>query len=234
VLTQTSLYGKLDYMKDELKEYMDRPKRYDNIDGTGEMAFGLMALGFTLLGYLQTILPKDSFWKRGSSGMLLFFVILLPMFGLILWIPKVIKKRITWPRTGYVKYCVGGKARKSFWAVMAAVAAVSAIAAACLAWLMRVDSRHDWISLLWLGNVAIYATGYAFWIYRMERNHPWKWLVSLFMALGLLVIGLIGPGNFIEVSRPVTLFVGLTWFGSGMATLYLYIRHNQPPAPEAE
>jgi hypothetical protein len=222
-------------MKDEIQNYMERPKRYENSDGTGEMVYGLMVLGYTLLGYLQTVLPKDSFWKRGSSGMLLFFVVLLPMFGLMLWIPKVIKRRITWPRTGYVKYRVWGKARKSFWIVMAAVAAVSAIAAAGLAWLMRVDSRHDWISLVWMGNVPLLVAVYALFTWRIfGRLQPWKWLVLLFMVLGLLAIALIVPSDLVDLRWLMLLFIGLTLLASGGATLYLYIRHTQPPAPEVE
>jgi len=84
------------------------------------------------------------------------------------------------------------------------------------------------------GYLAFWVPLYAFWIWRMRGGHPWKWLVLLFMALGLLVIGLTGPGNFIEGARPVMLFVGLVWVISGGATLYLYIRHTKPPAPEAE
>ncbi len=210
---------------------MGRPKRYDNIDGTGEMVFGLMALGFTLLGYLQAVLPEDSMWRHGFASMLLFFAFILLMVGLMLWVPKTIKKRITWPRTGYVAYRRGGK---SWWTAMVALAAFSAIIAAGFGCLMRFDRRHDWISLLWMGGVATYAAGYAFWIYRMERDHPWKWLVLLFMALGLLAITLIAPGDFVGLWRPMLLFVGLTWLGSGGATLYLYIRHTQPPALQAE
>jgi hypothetical protein len=30
------------------------------------------------------------------------------------------------------------------------------------------------------------------------------------------------------------LFVGLVWLMSGAATLCLYVRHTQPPAPDAE
>jgi MFS family permease len=218
-------------MKDELQNYMDRPKRYDNIDGTGEMAFGLMALGYTFLNYLQAGLPEDSMWRHGFASMLLFFAVILLMFGLILWVPKAIKKRITWPRTGYVARRVGGK---SWWTAMVGAAAFSAVIAAGVGCLMRFDRRHDWIRLSWMGAVAIYAAGYAFWIYRMERHHPWKWLVLLFMALGLLAIALIAPADFVGLWRPMLLFVGLTWLGSGGATLYLYIRHTQPPAPEAE
>jgi len=210
---------------------MGRPKRYDNIDGTGEMAFGLMALGYTFLNYVQAGLPENSMWRHGFASMLLFFAGLLLMFGLILWVPKAIKKRITWPRTGYVAYRVGGK---SWWTAMVAIAAVSVVIAAGFGCLMRFDRQHDWMGLLWMGAAALYAAAYAVWIYRTERHHPWKWLVLLFMALGLLAIALIAPADFVGLWRPMLLFVGLTWLGSGGATLYLYIRHTQPPAPEAE
>jgi hypothetical protein len=99
---------------------------------------------------------------------------------------------------------------------------------------MRFGWRHDPISFLWMGAVAIYAAGYAFWICRMGREHPWKWLVLLFMALGLLAIALIAPAGFVGLWRPMLLFVGLTWLASGGATLFLYIRRTQPPAPETQ
>jgi len=96
------------------------------------------------------------------------------------------------------------------------------------------DRRHDWMNLLWMGIVAICVVAYAFWIHRFSREHPWKWLVLLFMALGLLAIALIAPADFVGLWRPMLLFVGLAWIGSGAATLYLYIRHTQAPAPETE
>src|ERR1035438_7517175 len=99
---------------------------------------------------------------------------------------------------------------------------------------MESTRRHDWISLQRMCYLAVWVPVYAFWIYRMERHHPWKWLVLFFMALGLLAIGLIGHGDIAELGRPVGLFLGLTWLGSGAATLYLYIRHTQPSAPEIE
>ena len=221
-------------MRNELQNYMGRPKRYSNIDGTGEMAFGLMALGFTLLGYLQTVLPKNSTWNHGFVGVLFMYAVLLPVLGLILWVPRTIKRHITWPRTGYVKFHTTGESRRRWWTWMVASAVISAVIAAGVACLARFDRRHDWISLLWLGNVAVFVAGYTFWIFRMERDHPWKWLVALLMALGLLAIALIVPGDIAGLRWLMLLFVGLMWLGSGGATLYLYIRHTQPPTPDAE
>jgi len=54
------------------------------------------------------------------------------------------------------------------------------------------------------------------------------------MALGLLVIGLLGPGDVIQVEQPVLSFVGLVWFISGAATLASYLRRTQAPAAGAE
>ena len=89
-------------MRNELQNYLERPKRYNNIDGTGEMAMGLMGLGFTFLNYLSAVLPKNSMWRHGFPSMVLFVGGLLLMFGVLHWGPKAIKKHITWPRTGYV------------------------------------------------------------------------------------------------------------------------------------
>jgi hypothetical protein len=82
--------------------------------------------------------------------------------------------------------------------------------------------------------LAVYAATYAFWIFFMGREHSWKWGVLVFMTIGLLVIGLPVGGDYFKVWRQVALFVGLVWLGSGAATLYLYLRHTQPPAQGAE
>jgi hypothetical protein len=214
-------------MNNELQNYLELPKRYNNIDGTGEMAMGLMGLGFTFLNYLSSVLPKDSMWRHGFPSMVLFAGGLLLMFGVLHWGPKVIKQHITWPRTGYVAYRVGGK---SWWTMMT-VAVVLGAVPACL---ICFDRRHDWRSLTWMGNVVIFAVGYGYWICRFSREHSWKWFVLLFMALGLFAIALIAPADFKGLWRPMLAFVCLTWLGSGAATLYLYIRHTQPPAQKAE
>jgi hypothetical protein len=238
LLTQTGWRYKLVCMNITPQDLMERPKRYDSIDGTGEMVFGMMALGFTLLGHLQTVLPAHSMWRNGFAGLLLMYAVLLATIGIMHGVSKAIKKHITWPRTGYVKYRAGGKARKSLWAVMIVVgivsAAIAAVIGAGLSLLTGYDKQHDWTNCVWMGNVAINMAAYAFWIYRMERHHHWKWLILLFMVLGLVAIALIAPADLLGLWRPMLLFVGLGWIASGIVTLYLYVRHTPPPAPEAE
>ena len=113
------------------------------------------------------------------------------------------------------------------------------IKVAGLACLVAIQKRHLG-AMMWLvgvgyvGYLGLWVLLYAFWIWRMGGANRWKWLGLLFMALGLLVLGLLGPDDVIALVRPVMLFVGLVWFGSGAITLCLYLRHTQPPAPEAE
>jgi len=191
------------------------------------MGMGMMFLGFALLNHLQAVLPKDSMWRHGFANLLLFFGGVLLMLGLILWISKAIKKHITWPRTGYVAFRRGGK---YYWKAIA-VASIGGAGSVCL---IVLAMRHDAMSLVGAVYLAMLVGAYAIFIYRFSREHPWKWLVLLFMVLGLFAMTLIFPGKMVESWQPAMFFVGLTWLVSGVATLYLYLRHTQPPAPEAE
>jgi hypothetical protein len=232
-------------------------KRYDNIDGTGEMLMGLMVLGFGLLGYLQSILPKDSIWRTNFfCGLLFTYGILFLVLGPGYWVRRVIKRRITFPRTGYVaghsmwgprvapKPAEAGAApgvptRKAMWLTVLAIGLFAAVVGAGVVGLVVFERRHlD--SMIWLagvgyvGYLGFWVLVYGFWIWQMGREHRWKWLVLLGMALGLLGIGVMGPGNYIEVARPVMLFVGAVWVSSGLGTLISYLRHHRPPAGEGQ
>ena len=82
----------------------------------------------------QTILPEDSFWRtNGFASLLFMYLVLIPVLALGYWGSKAIKKRLTWPRTGYVACGAGGadaKAKRNFWVMMAAVGFLSAVIAA--------------------------------------------------------------------------------------------------------
>ncbi len=240
-------------MKSNLQSSVEWHKRYDNVDGTGEMFMGMMILGFGLLGYLQSILPADSIWQTNFFCSLFFmYAVLILVMGpgyLIRW---VIKRRITFPRTGFVSLGIGAhhagadvgglgaKVKKSCWALIMVSAIIGgATVAAGLACLVAIQKRHLG-AMMWLvgvgyvGYLGFWVLLYAFWIWRMGREHRWKWLMLLVMALGLLVIGIFGPGNYIGVARPVMLFVGAVWVFSGLATFCSYLRHTKPTTPETE
>ena len=215
-------------MKTELRDFMGRPKLYNNIDGTGEMGVGVMMLGFALVSYLQGVLPEGWRGKHDPAGLLLLFGGMGAVLGLIHWGSKAIKKHITWPRTGYVAYRRDGKA---WWTTYAVPCVGGGVIATGFVFLMR---QPHMMSLTRMVYLTVFVGSYAVFIYRFGKGCPWKWAVLLFLALGLFTIGLIVPGNIVELVRPVGLFLGLTFLASGGTTLYLYIRYTQPPAPEIE
>jgi hypothetical protein len=81
---------------------------------------------------------------------------------------------------------------------------VSAIAVICFANLERIARNYHAMSLGRAGWMALNVAAYALWVYVMSKEQPEMW------------------------------FLALTWLASGGATLYSYIRHTQPPAPESE
>ncbi len=219
-------------MNDVLQNYMGRPKRYENIDGTGEMSMGVMMLSFALVGYLSAVLPEGALWRKNGLATFEFLpVVFLPIWAFQHWGVKAIKQHITWPRTGYVAYRRSGR---PWWMAYAAIIVASAAFAAATAGVMVLVRRFQAMSLERAGYLAVLWAMYALFVLHWGREHAWKWLVVIFMALGLLAIALVVPGDVYELFRHVALFVGLVWLGSGVATLYSYIRHTQPPAPEAE
>jgi len=111
---------------------------------------------------------------------------------------------------------------------------VSAVIAAGFSFLLLFAKRGDSMDLPRIFILITWVPGYAYWIFLTGRQQPWKWLVLLFMAAGLVAINSRVPGDYVELFRPVALFVGLTWLASGAPTLALYIRRTQPPATEAE
>lgn len=236
-------------MDAKLQDSRSRPKRYDKNDGTGEMVVGIMAMGFALLGSLPAILPQNSIWRHGFADTLLFFAVVLLMFCLMQWVPRAIKRRITWPRTGYVAHHLVGptaKSKKGFWTVMVVGVVFSAAMGAGGAYLGRLSDlghsgphgvvlggRQDWINFEWIGVAPLYVAIYG-WLFCRDRSYPWKWLVLLFMALELFAIAIVAPGDFAAMGQLMLLVTGLTWITSGGVTLYLFVRHTQRPTEAIE
>lgn len=239
LLTQCSLQCKLVCMSNTLQEYMARPKRYANIDGTGEMIVGLTLLGFALAGYLEALLPENSpTWMR----VVVIFASLALAVGLAYWTRRTIKRCITWPRTGYAAYPRHGK---SWWVTTVITRLIALIVVVGVAFLMRSHHAMSMINLSWSLSpktwnprvvllIVISVTTYAIWTSRMSGGHWWKWLVLLFMILGVFTLALMVPGDFGHWERPPVLFIALLWLGSGAGTLYSYVRHTKPTTPETE
>ena len=152
---------------DQVRNLVDRPLLYYNVDGLGELNLGVMFLGFALLLWLEAHLPASSVWHQ--IAWLVFFGLLLVMhYG-----TKAIKTHITYPRTGFVEYRRADRWRTS------AVAAV--LGALIPLGLLAADRRH------WDITTAASLTGLAFaavYAYRIARVVRWKWVVAGAIALG--------------------------------------------------
>ena len=217
---------------DQVGSLLDRPRLYHNIDGLGELGGSVMCLGFALLLWLRMHSPADSVWHRISSFLFLGLMLLIP-YGI-----KAVKVRITYPRTGFVEY------RKPFHA-QAIAAALGTLTTVGLAIGFR---RH------WDISALASLTGLAFTAvcgYNFARAVRWKWVIVGAMAVATFVIAFLPTdvlgalGNDSPVTHPDrakfdgTILLSLMVYGtmlliSGGISLWLYLRHPQAPAQEAQ
>lgn len=84
--------------KDPTREYMQRPARAINMDGSFELGWGVFCLSGALSIYVGSLRPRPA-WVSPVSWVLMLTMCLAPLL-----IPKLVKKFITWPRSGYVAF----------------------------------------------------------------------------------------------------------------------------------
>jgi hypothetical protein len=183
--------------------------------------------------YLQSILPETSIWMHGWTSMLFMYLILVPVLSLGYWGIKAIKKHITYPRTGYVAFRPVTKSRAALMALIICSAVWAAVAFAVAFFAVR--SGHWRATALTRAVTIVFMVAtYGWFIFRLGGEHRWKWLVLAFLAAGLVAISFTVRGDMIAYCRPASLFVGLVWVASGVATLCLYLRCTKAPAGETE
>lgn len=213
----------------DLQEVVNRPKRYENVDGTDEMFVGLMLLGFALADRLQALLPPGV--PKWASGLIIPGALVL-VFGAGYWLRGRVKRRWTWPRTGYVAYR-HWRAR-GWWAAMAVAFILATLFVVVLVRLHAAGGPVARANLVEVGEAALWPALYGLKVVATGRQYPWKWLIFLLMVVGLLALGRTGHGDFLSVTWLVLIFLGVAWLGSAAGTLVSYIRHTQLPAAEAE
>jgi len=226
----------------EIQQTMLRPMQYETINRAGEIGWGMSILCLALASYISSGGSWMWQWRTGISCLLMLCAICAMPF--CHW---AIKKYATQPRTGYVAYRRDGK----FWIMMVVTLVVAVGVSIGLSRLMRPEiiqlaqsQAHQsgatvpgtlshgskiMLAILVVSNPILYLMINAVSI----KEHRWKWLLLVLIALGPLGICLLVPGNFIALSRPVMLFLGLVWLFSGAVTLFTFLRHHQPLAPEA-
>ena len=215
----------------QIKDYIRRPNRYENIDGTNEILFGALYLAGWLAGEIGPRLPATHFWQHNLIGVLIpIYAAFALCYGVAVPVNRAIKRRITFPRTGYVARAkCGNKPRAVFFFFGVAVAG------ALVSFLVFQAQRHHAVVPVRIAMIGALAATYAGAALMWSREHVWKMFVALGLALGLAAFAEArAAAKLTDIFHPAMLIVALTWFASGIATLLLYIRRTHPPVPEGE
>jgi hypothetical protein len=229
-----------------IQQIMMRPMTHEATNGSGEIGWGTAMLCFAFSSYASVVLPNSS-W-RGGIGFLFLLAACLAM-PVSQW---AIKRYVTWPRTGYVAI----QRSAAFWLTIVVSGVIAAVGSVAMVHILKPEMKHyiaqsvqsqiyhsppatpgtltptTRIILIALGpmNALLYLMMNAISI----KEHRWKWPLAVLLALGPLAFALWVPGDYIQVSRPATLFVGLVCFISGIVTLVSFLRHHPATPAEAE
>ena len=234
---------------DQIESLLKRPTAYENIDGVTELNTGFATLGIALFLWLGVHTPEHSIWNRTYAFLIwigLLFV--LSYFG-----TKAIKKHITYPRTGFVKYGTSHLKRSLWWALIVPPVIAFVVAAVVTAGVfLAVRAQCSVTSALPAVFGLCVAAGYAFGVTRTVRWNAlgWKWALPASLLFGSIVIAALPPdltgrmasGSWMTASYPAesigALLLCLMLWGaifliSGGVTFWLYLRNTQAPTEEA-
>ncbi len=210
-------------MASQIDDYVKRPIRYQNIDGLGELLIGVMWIVFPLLEFFNKTAASGSIWHRRIT----FFVCEAAVAILALYSYKVLKKRITYPRTGYVKY---RQTRTRIFASRAvAVTAAVVIAIATAFALRRLEPHSSQI----VGPALASAVWGLFYVFMTRMDAAWRWVVLVVLIVAPPAVATLPLGRLWLGNLPIVL-LGLIFFVSGAITLTLYLRRNPVPEQAAE
>lgn len=199
----------------QIEDYRSRPAKYANVDGLNEMSWGLIVLGFAFLDWVQSLFAGGParlswLWLAFSCGWCL-----LVYFG-----GKVLKRYVTYPRTGFVAWRRTTRTRL--------VPFVSAMVAALTVFLILAIQRRVSLRLVTLIGPAMV----LFYLFLARPDTIWKWAVALVMAVGAIGL-LVVPLAADQLDQLALLFYGLVFLAAGVIRLGLYLRHTQPPSQVA-
>ncbi|HXH50823.1 MAG TPA: hypothetical protein VNM47_15880 [Terriglobia bacterium] len=210
-------------MTTQIDDYVKRPMRYQNIDGLEELGIGLLWIILPLLEFFNKTAASGSIWHGRTT----LFVCVAAVTVALLYGHKALKKRFTFPRTGYVKYRQTRTRVLASLLVAGAVAIVVAIATVFVLRLLEPRSSQT------VGPVLASVAWGLFYIFITRMDAAWRWAVLVLLvaappALAVLPLGRLWLGN-----SPIVL-IGVIYFVSGAITLALYLRQNPVPKQVVE
>ncbi|MGP8173783.1 MAG: hypothetical protein ACLP7O_04450 [Terracidiphilus sp.] len=221
-----------------VESLLNRPRFYHNIDGVGELGIGFMGLSYSLYMWLQVHSSVHSIWNKFYP----FFIFVAIMCAVIHYGTKAIKKRITYPRTGFVSY------RKHHMVLPALIVSIVCSVAYGYGLSIVIRGHLDITTTTCLILGLILSACYAWGIARAVR---WKWFVVGALAFASITVAFLPESNvaaLVDHSWVIQYFgarlVGalLLYFfvysaiilASGAISFCIYLRNAPKPAPESE
>jgi Na+/melibiose symporter-like transporter len=203
-------------MADELKKSQLHAIQYFFVDGTFEFSFGGLCLVLAIYFFVQEAAPESLLSAILNMG---FIVVVLAGSLLINRLVQTIKERITYPRTGFVKY------KREYGLKRTARLAISLVSGALISALIVIalmKSPHvmDWMP----GMTGLFFAAVIAWIgYRSAL--PRFYLVALAVFLIGISLAISGLGDMLGLALVYGL-TSLILFTSGGLTLWKYLHQN--------
>lgn len=206
-------------MRSDVDRAEQRARQYWYDDGLTEIAAGCIFLAIGALFLAEAFSPPGSLPKSFSAIGLL--VLVAGGLWITNWAVRWAKEKITYPRTGYVRYRRPARSRRRrlLTVLVAIVVSISinlilfATAPASLDWLPALQG-------LFIGLFLLYMA-YQVGLFRL-------YLLAFFSAAAGLAITLVGVGEVLGTGIYFAT-TGLAIVFSGAATLALYLRNTRPP-----
>jgi hypothetical protein len=197
-------------MTDLIGEYTGKPARYAHLDGLDDLGLGVMFLLFAV--WLPLSHEATDLWRWLAISCAMFVVV-----PLVAWLgTRYIRRRLVYPRSGYVEF------RMRPWA-LALTAAMAVAVAAAVAWFLF-EPRSSRLSFPLIVGLAC---GLPILIGALRKGVP------RLAALGALSMAI---GFALQFLEPTTLAGGV-WYClamgtalilSGALTLCLFVRRMPP------
>lgn len=210
-------------MKDDIDKTIKRTQQYWFIDGLTEIAVGIVFLLIGVLFLVEAAAPPDSPMAHVSA-------LGLPVLVIVGWLVArrlvaAAKVRLTYPRTGYVRY----RARPASQRINRFV--VGALVGAATALLVAAVGLTTPASLAWIPALEGLFVG-LFWLYYGHQVSLTRFYVlgGLSVMIGA-VVALSGAGDILGNGMYFGL-MGLALIGSGALTLWDYVHHTQSPGED--
>jgi len=204
-----------------LAALMQRTRRYWYDDGLWELATGIFFLALALFLALEAVTPRGSrLWLLfGLGGPVIFIGLPLAIYRLV----NRVKARITYPRTGYVRYRAqhGRRARILRAAGLGAALGVLLSTSLQMGWEIQLPLLFGAV-----GAMAFALVGYSLGLRRFYVLAGWSALAGVVIAR--LPLSNLASGALFWLA------LGLGVSVSGLYTLRRYLSSAPKPREEAE